>query len=1128
MKVSVIIPVYNVGAYLGECLDSVVSQTLEDIEIICVDDGSTDDSPSILQNYAARDGRIRILSQVNKGPAAARNNALLVAAGEYVAFMDPDDRYSSPDVLLDLVGLAESLGCEVAGGYIRIFGGKEDFLNDNWMKKNKFPHLGIINFGEYQSPFGYQRYIFSREMLSRNNIVFPDLRRFQDPPFCAFALHAAGNLAVIDKVVYDYRKQHSVVNWLADDGIRAKHWIKGMHMLLDFAIEHGYSQMLERISTDFRTVLPRVVVSIPEIGREFRRLAIAVNSRCPRISKLLFVCDDEKMKDTANPFVQTIAEELERRGVSVAYGRQKFFDRCEGYQVIHFQWPEAAFGWRKKDITHADVLAFRDQIRYARSLGIRVCYTRHNIRAHYADLPNVDDLYSTIESECDTVIHMGEFSRNEYLRRYDFPLVNHRVIPHHLYEHIDRSIPKHEARRLLGIDENEKVLLAFGGFRHEEECNIAVGGFQDAKSAIPRLRLLAPRLPEKYGFGNGKPVEAKLLPLYFAASDVVLIARKKILNSGNLPLGYYFGKPVVGPDVGDVGEILRETGNPVFDVCEPSSVGRAIVAAFAAIEDGLGAHNREYAERNWNISRVVDLLYDAYQAPMSEAQMVDERRIILRDNGVPPAAWALDAMFEAIWEKVMARPCQDCTPDPRKMKGNGIYKEQYSALPVILSSIRLSDSVDEPPNGLQYAFLWGNGHYPANACVLGAALKYGATMVICEDGWLRSADTWANMKAAPRYRHGCSLILESRGCYYDATRVSTIEMMLNDRNLVLSMADLNNARRLIRRIVDNKLSKYNHQPIFTPNVGRPGKRKVLVVDQSYGDFAIRKGWADDSTFERMLQAAIDENPDADILVKTHPDAMTGTRKGYYDGLREHGNIFRVTMPINPYSLMEVVDKVYVCSTQLGFEALMAGKEVHVFGMPFYAGWGLTIDAQKNPRRTNTRSLEEIFYIFYLRYTHWMNPETERPCSIDESIDYLLKLREEYREIMTQSQASANTAPKPNVVHGCGAGGDAMKRKLQSLQKSLEEVKAARDAKSRQVKELRASLEKTRADRDAKSARLQEFRESLAKTRADRDEKSRQLQEFRAACKLAKETVIQVRSQRDELAAKLKEITKVVA
>ena len=81
---------------------------------------------------------------------------------------------------------------------------------------------------------------------------------------------------------------------------------------------------------------------------------------------------------------------------------------------------------------------------------------------------------------------------------------------------------------------------------------------------------------------------------------------------------------------------------------------------------------------------------------------------------------------------------------------------------------------------------------------------------------------------------------------------------------------------------------------------------------------------------------------------------------------------------------------------------MAGKEVHVFGMPFYAGWGMTIDAQKNPRRTNKRTLEEVFYIFYLLYTHWSNPETGKACAIDESIDYLIRLRDEYREFMKGS------------------------------------------------------------------------------------------------------------------------------
>ena len=97
-KVSVIIPVYNTQPWLRECLDSVLCQTLGDFEVICVDDGSTDQSGSILQDYAAKDSRFHILSQSNKGQSAARNAGLKVARGEYVYFLDSDD-YIEPDLL---------------------------------------------------------------------------------------------------------------------------------------------------------------------------------------------------------------------------------------------------------------------------------------------------------------------------------------------------------------------------------------------------------------------------------------------------------------------------------------------------------------------------------------------------------------------------------------------------------------------------------------------------------------------------------------------------------------------------------------------------------------------------------------------------------------------------------------------------------------------------------------------------------------------------------------------------------------------------------------------------------------------------------------------------------------------
>lgn len=90
-KVSVIIPVYNVEPYLKQCMDSVVGQTLKDIEIICVDDGSTDGSLDILKEYATEDSRIQIIEQKNAGAGAARNNGMRHATGKYLSFLDSDD-----------------------------------------------------------------------------------------------------------------------------------------------------------------------------------------------------------------------------------------------------------------------------------------------------------------------------------------------------------------------------------------------------------------------------------------------------------------------------------------------------------------------------------------------------------------------------------------------------------------------------------------------------------------------------------------------------------------------------------------------------------------------------------------------------------------------------------------------------------------------------------------------------------------------------------------------------------------------------------------------------------------------------------------------------------------------------
>jgi len=113
-KVTIVLPVYNVEPYLRQCLDSVVNQTMQDIQIICVNDGSTDKSLTILQEYAARDGRIEIIDQENQGAGSARNAAIPYIRGKYVYFADPDD-------WLDVKLCEKTYACAEATGADAVF-----------------------------------------------------------------------------------------------------------------------------------------------------------------------------------------------------------------------------------------------------------------------------------------------------------------------------------------------------------------------------------------------------------------------------------------------------------------------------------------------------------------------------------------------------------------------------------------------------------------------------------------------------------------------------------------------------------------------------------------------------------------------------------------------------------------------------------------------------------------------------------------------------------------------------------------------------------------------------------------------------------------------------------------------
>ena len=247
-KVSVVIPVYNAEQYLGECLDSVLGQSLKDIEVICVDDGSADGSAKVLADYAAKDARVRVLSQPNAGPGAARNRALDAATGENVVFMDTDDYYPSCRVLEMLHDALSKSGCPMsAGKVLRV--PKDDpravKYNADYGRLRSYPHAGLLTLDEFQTPFRYWCYMFRKSMLDGAGIRFPLWRRFQDPLFLAKALVTGGRIFAIDEFVYCYRlpKTPTRVDWDANDCARLREFVKAYDELLSFALERGCRKM---------------------------------------------------------------------------------------------------------------------------------------------------------------------------------------------------------------------------------------------------------------------------------------------------------------------------------------------------------------------------------------------------------------------------------------------------------------------------------------------------------------------------------------------------------------------------------------------------------------------------------------------------------------------------------------------------------------------------------------------------------------------------------------------------------------------------------------------------------------------------------------------------------------------
>lgn len=296
-----------------------------------------------------------------------------------------------------------------------------------------------------------------------------------------------------------------------------------------------------------------------------------------------------------------------------------------------------------------------------------------------------------------------------------------------------------------------------------------------------------------------------------------------------------------------------------------------------------------------------------------------------------------------------------------------------------LKSLLSSDLLDD-------AFiLWGKKH-PKRRLFAQKILK--KPIIYLEDGFLRSMGLGVEGEAP------LSLVMDDVGIYYDAMNPSKLERLIRDKNLLHSKS--NEAQKALNLVLKYGLSKYNRNLDSWPDSLSVDEscQNILLVDQTVGDLALQYGGASKETFLEMFKVARAENPEAVLWIKVHPDVLSGKKQGCLTDILQNDQVKIISENLNPSVLLKKMDQVYTVTSQFGFEALIRNKRVVTFGLPWYAGWGITDDRHegilplKQLERRTEATLLELFTAAYLCYSCYINPFSGKEGSIFDVIDYL--------------------------------------------------------------------------------------------------------------------------------------------
>ncbi|MCD7978177.1 MAG: hypothetical protein LUG51_13855 [Tannerellaceae bacterium] len=338
-----------------------------------------------------------------------------------------------------------------------------------------------------------------------------------------------------------------------------------------------------------------------------------------------------------NPFINIITEEITSEEFSVDTDINAFWEGKKRYDIIQIHWPvflnpQLGLASPTKEFGKKLEKVLKDW----KTTGTRIVYTKHDETAHYEKENTKFYLFDIIEKHADAIVHLGNYSMQQMMKRKINLKQIHLLIPHHIYDTLyTNTISQEEARKILDIPLEKKVILTFGSFRNEEEHILVKKAFEALD--IPEKYLLAPgwyhdgwnnyynrRITVQGNAFLGKgTVDEDMLPYCFAAADIVLIQRLRNLNSGNVPLAFLFNKTVVGPNIGNIGEFLDNENNFSFDPLDLSSI---VLALKKGVERSQKPQlNETYAREYWNTGKIVKKYKQLYRKLAEEVRHKDTK-----------------------------------------------------------------------------------------------------------------------------------------------------------------------------------------------------------------------------------------------------------------------------------------------------------------------------------------------------------------------------------------------------------------------------------------------------------------------------------------------------------------------